>query len=725
MKRIPHFSILALCCIVCFSISAQTSANDVKAAQQLVDDQQKVFRDFIMTSPLNETIKKDLQRFAVNDVNSIQNNLQFLATAPRDRRIKGIRSLSYFMKEIQQQLKDKRLNQLDVPLIVKKYKQTLTDLLSRKTDDPVERNFKDLDWRSCQLLANTFWEFDEKMQMSDMSAYKRVVETPEYIFSFLESKPGFFYTNLLIGFMAKNYPEQLLSYLQKNTNSTVINSIRDQKDMYVQQLLSFSSNSLSSELAPFTEQIANNELTIDDVLAKRKKVNDYFQLLVNTVMDNNQKVEQGESPQFQKALFNALSEKSLNFYVKKMNELHSSPDAVRFQSVQSLRPQDIYYIIVSADEEMYTSTYLGLYKRLMGHFKNQSADSILTLVYNDRFRKFMRIAATYNTLADFLRLMSPERSKSLIHSFVADIENTDDDEAVANATDVADAFIALSKEPLFNNYLKQELEDGLRKSKRNDHNQAQRLYSILLRVYTLVNSEGSESSLSANYKKLPFASLKDKSGAISELVLFYGDEDGKNSFNSFMGLFKDKSQWNIATNDSWVAISSLQGQSIKIYANLPLNTEDEKDLTAQEALTDYLNQQSIEPTILIHRGHSYHLSNTLKYLNTSVKLAILGSCGGYKNMKKIIELNPDVHIIASKQVGSMVVNDPLVKQVNNTLLESKDLDWVSFWEELNVKFKTDTNVSKLFEEYIPPYKNVGAYVIRLYNYANDGVVASK
>jgi len=94
-------------------------------------------------------------------------------------------------------------------------------------------------------------------------------------------------------------------------------------------------------------------------------------------------------------------------------------------------------------------------------------------------------------------------------------------------------------------------------------------------------------------------------------------------------------------------------------------------------------------------------------------------------MKKIIELNPDVHIIASKQVGSMVVNDPLVKQVNNTLLESKDLDWVSFWEELNVKFKTDTNVSKLFEEYIPPYKNVGAYVIRLYNYANDGVVASK
>jgi len=725
MKLIPHITILTLSGFLYTLTFAQTSTNDIKAAQQTVDDEQKDFRDFLMMTSMSDNIKKDLQRFAVNDVNNIQNNLQYLATAPRDRRIKGIRSLSYFMKEIKQQFQDKKLNQFDIPLIVRKYKQTLTDLLNNKTDDPIEKNFKDLDWRSCQLLANAFWEFDEKKQMTDMSAYKRVVETPEYIFSFLENKPGFFYTDLLILFMAKNYPEQLLAYLQKNSNSTVVNSIRSQKNIYVQQLLSFSSNSLSTELAPFTEQIANNELTIDDILTKRKKVNDYFQLLVNTIMSNNEKTEQGESPQFQMALFNALSEKSLDFYVKKLNELHSSPDGVRFQSVQALRPQDLYYIIVSADEEMYTSTYLGLYKRLLSHFKGQPADSVLTLVHNDRFRRFMRIAATYNTITDFLRLMSPEKSKSLIHAFVSDIENSDDDEAVANATDVADAFIALSKDPLFNSYVKQELEDGSRKSARNDRNQTRRLYSILQRVYNLVNNDESESNLSANYKKLSLASLKDKSGTISELVLFYGDDDGKTSFNSFMSLFKDKSQWDVNTNDSWVTVSSLQGQPIKIYANLPLNTEDEKDLAAQEALSGYLKQQAIEPSILIHRGHSYHLSNTLRYLDASVKLAILGSCGGCKNMKKIMELNSEVHIIASKQVGSMAVNDPLLRQLNNNLLDSKNLDWVTFWDELNAKFKNDTNASKLFEEYIPPYKNVSVYVIRLYNYQGDGNVARR
>ncbi len=724
MKIVSYFLTFLICYSFCIPVIAQpsTNGNDIKAARQMVDDEQKVFRDFLMTASINANIKKSLQKFSVNDVNSLRNNLQFLATASRDRRIKGIRSLSYFMKELQQQLKEEKINQLDIPEILKKYKQTLIDLLNRKSGDAIEKNFKDFNWRNCQLLANAFWEFEEKKQMADISACKRVVETPEYIFSFLEGKPGFYYADSLIILMAKNYPEQLLSYLQKNNNA-VTNSIHNQKNIYVRQLVSFSSNSLASELAPFTEQIANNELTIDDILAKRKKVNDYFQLLVDITMSNQQKKEQGNVPEFQIALQNALSEKSLDFYVKKINDLHSSPDAVRFQSVQSLRPQDLYYIIVSADEEMYTSTYLGLYKRLLSHFKDQSADSVLRLVHNDKFRKFMRIAATYNTITDFLRLMSPEKSSSLVHSFISDIEDNDEDEAIANATDVADAFISLSKDPLFNTYVKQELEDGLKKSRRNDHYQSQRLYSILQRVYDLATNDQSGNNLSANYKQLSFSSLKDKKGNISELVLFYGDEDGKSSYNSFMNLFKDKTQWDVSVNDSWVMISSLHGQPIKIYVNLPLKTEDEKDLAAQEALSDYLNQQSIKPSILIHRGHSYHLPNTLKYLDPSVKLAILGSCGGYRNMKKIIEINPDVQIIASKQVGSMAVNDPLLRHLNNDLAEGRSIDWVNFWSELNEAFKNDATASKLFEEYIPPYKNVSSYVVRLYNYHDDGIVS--
>jgi hypothetical protein len=84
-------------------------------------------------------------------------------------------------------------------------------------------------------------------------------------------------------------------------------------------------------------------------------------------------------------------------------------------------------------------------------------------------------------------------------------------------------------------------------------------------------------------------------------------------------------------------------------------------------------------------------------------------------MKKIMELNSQVHSIASKRIGSMSVNDPLLRHLNDDLAPGKNMDWVNFWNELNEKFKDDANTLKLFEEYMPPYKNVSSYVIRLYN----------
>jgi len=80
-----------------------------------------------------------------------------------------------------------------------------------------------------------------------------------------------------------------------------------------------------------------------------------------------------------------------------------------------------------------------------------------------------------------------------------------------------------------------------------------------------------------------------------------------------------------------------------------------------------------------------------------------------------MELNSQVHIIASKQVGSMAVNDPILRGLTADLSAGKDLDWVIFWDELNKQFRNDPNTSKLFEEYMPPYENVSSFVIRLYN----------
>jgi len=120
---------------------------------------------------------------------------------------------------------------------------------------------------------------------------------------------------------------------------------------------------------------------------------------------------------------------------------------------------------------------------------------------------------------------------------------------------------------------------------------------------------------------------------------------------------------------------------------------------------------------IIHRGHSYHVSSTLKQIGPSGKIVILGSCGGYNNLSEVLKISNDAHIISSKQVGTKTINEPILQAINNTLLMGKNIDWLSMWKELTNKFQKDPVGKEKFDDYIPPYKNLGAIFIKAYRKA--------
>jgi len=47
------------------------------------------------------------------------------------------------------------------------------------------------------------------------------------------------------------------------------------------------------------------------------------------------------------------------------------------------------------------------------------------------------------------------------------------------------------------------------------------------------------------------------------------------------------------------------------------------------------------------------------------------------------------------------------------LLSGKGIDWVSMWKDLTGKF-TSGDAKEKFDDYIPPYKNLGAIFIKAY-----------
>jgi len=544
-----------------------------------------------------------------------------------------------------------------------------------------------------------------------------MASSPEFILRFLESKPGFRFADSLLLIAAASDPSKIVSYLNADKPGLQDN-IRRSKNPYMMQIVSLSEEKNASELMPLVIQISKNEITPEEIRAARLDVNKYFQLLVNTMVAS--KESKDPSFIFQKMLRQGIKEKAIAFYVNQLNELHSSTDALRFASVKDLRAEDLYYIITSCGDELYTSSYLGLYKRLMDRVKDNPADSLFQIVQYDNFRTFIRLAANYNVLSNFLSNMPGENATAVMKRFISFIE-TDTGTGLEKAMDIADCFTGMDSASEMMGQVQQELQSNLNRCRSANQYFGIQLYGILLQVLQQVRQKDTLSSLWSilgNYEILPRNELQNKKGEVTELALFYGDQDGVASFNSFQKLFNDTSKWKVAKNESWLTIRSRSDEPIVIYANLPLDTKQELDLKAQDALVTFLKEQSIDPTVLIHRGHSYHLCHTLKRLSPSVKLAILGSCGGYNSAISIATVSPDVQIIGSKKTGAKSINDPIIETINDALKNKKDLLWPEIWEKLSVRFSKDESALNLFNEYIPPAKNLGLFVLKLFNVHN-------
>jgi len=192
---------------------------------------------------------------------------------------------------------------------------------------------------------------------------------------------------------------------------------------------------------------------------------------------------------------------------------------------------------------------------------------------------------------------------------------------------------------------------------------------------------------------------------------FYGDKDGIQIFNAFINSF-NKPGWKTIQKKYWTEINSTNGK-VSIYANMPLDEKNELDLKAQDSLTGYLAAQKITPSIVIHRGHSYYANHTIASIDSSAKLVLLGSCGGYQKLTSVLKRAPNTQIIASKQIGKGVINAALLSQIAEALEKGQDLIWSGIWKQMNDRLKGEAKTS--FQDYIPPYKNIGLMLLKTYS----------
>ncbi|MFN6387311.1 MAG: hypothetical protein ACK4X2_03255 [Bacteroidota bacterium] len=456
---------------------------------------------------------------------------------------------------------------------------------------------------------------------------------------------------------------------------------------------------------PFLDELYTGKINIDNItpLIPEDQTENYFKLLVETRIKQVQRKKEGKTLVAEAALLTKLKSIVMDLYVNDINGLHQTQSSiVRFKKIANLTPQELYYIAVLGADELYTSSFVsGIYPLIIRKLGTKNTSELLALVYQDYFKKFIALAANYNTLQNFLSHMPIEASNDLIRRFVRDLDIAP---TLEDAVDVADAFSSISDTSLQDLILSE-----IRKNKNN------RLYQTLDALCTAAihqkNTNPTIQALQNTFGLLDFNTLRNNQKNVIVRQYFYGDKDGIQIFNAFINSF-NKPGWKTIQKKYWTEINSTNGK-VSIYANMPLDEKNELDLKAQDSLTGYLAAQKITPSIVIHRGHSYYANHTIASIDSSAKLVLLGSCGGYQKLTSVLKRAPNTQIIASKQIGKGVINAALLSQIAEALEKGQDLIWSGIWKQMNDRLKGEAKTS--FQDYIPPYKNIGLMLLKTYS----------
>lgn len=711
MFTYKHYITLTLSFACIFGVMAQDGGSARQALRKL-NQSQRAFSKSLNKSELDPDARAMLQRFARTEVDSLQDIIQSDNQLDREQKVLAINAQKYFLVNLQASVGGGNFD----PVQVRETRNSFMELWQLfRTQKPTDQAMKKLDPAKAAMMASVFKDYSKAGNMKDMATLKKFEQTPEKIMDFLATNPGFTFRDTLLFIAANAQPERFTNFVVQTKDEQLLQAIRQHPYPIVQTLYTIAPEKNVSNYLPFAQQIAQRRMTLEEIDKARAVPSQYFKLMVDALMSSQAR---GSDPIYRTAMKQYVNEYATRFFTDVINSLHEeASEKARYFVLEDMRPQDLYYILVSGENDLYTSSYLHTYKKLAGQFEKLGSDSLLRLVNYDRYRKFLSMAARYNTLSGFLQQMPAANSTALMKKFITGLEGKEG--GLEETISVAETFPGIIKDNALSTLVAAELRSNYDRSHAMSSREGEKLYSLLTQVFQAVknnqanNPAGLPAALQVYYT-IPHKQLRGNDGSITELVLFYGDEDGKNAYSSFMANFNDAAQWSVEKNESWVTIKSKKLYPMTIYANLPLSNDGGLDEKAQQALNAYLTAQGIKPHILIHRGHSYHLPSSIKWVTPDTRLAILGSCGGYKEIFEVLEKSPNAQAISTKQIGSVKVNEPILRSINDRLLNQRDLDWSTMWQELDKQLKSNKLTYDYFQEYVPPYKNIALLVGKLY-----------
>lgn len=481
--------------------------------------------------------------------------------------------------------------------------------------------------------------------------------------------------------------------LSKSTNATII-KLLEINEKYRANTKAF----------VLIDKIMNNKLTVEQAHELGNDSKKYFKNLLE--------IRSKENPIGEVSVDREISYEALE-YVREINLLHEESNEKRFESIKNLSASELYTLMVYGEDEIFTSSFNGVYDELQKKMKAEKITGfqLLKAVGFNKFRMHIKMLSYYGKINSFLSTMTIAERETVLRRFVGGIVNSKN--RVVEAVSVADAISAIDDKAIL---LIFEEEIYKINQLNNLDDDARLIYGLLIELFNpkvQVHKQFFD-SIAKLYFTPPIERIETKrllgqDGKNVQKHFFYDDEDGEISFISFKASFANNSNWIIKEEKQYIKISSTNSK-VKIYANMP-----KFDETAWYYIDKEIADNNEDVEFIIHRGHSYYVEYTVEQIPKSTKLILLGSCGGYNKLTSLLDASDNAQIISTKQIGSMGVNNPLIFKMAEKIRKGEDLVWKEYWNQLKTFFKTtDSLTEERFYDYVPPHQNLGAKFIAAY-----------
>ncbi len=610
-------------------------------------------------------------------------------------------------------LNAKAVNSLRIPSL----NQDFITTLKTYNKASIANLYRNINITKSNMLQYVFEGLPLGDSIKTINGLRDMFRDPYYISSNIKLLQYAVYRDTLLYALANGAPNILLKKLaDQDTFYTRI--VANSKSTSIKAISQMKMDEFYDRALPFSLAIYENRITADSIKKLTLVPADYYHAFVNEAIRLYTSTD-AETHSFLKQPIAELNKKIANHYfIKAINDLHESPDNVRFVSINTLPVNDLYFLLVAGRNELviggsdalYTSSFMYVFKKFLKEADKEGLDKFFNDIGYYGFDEFISNISDYGLVDELVNNLNEGKVSQLFGKYLASLPNKQltDNEIILNAMTMAEVLYEIRHHEMIKNSLITEIDKIQKLPRLQNYLMYQRMYSGFKDILLDKNEYESDNS----YDVLQIQRLQRQDNIV-QACFYYDDDDAASSFSSSTATYDGK-LWEKKDLGNYIVFNSRSGNKMRVYMNKP-NTRQGSDSSQNEMLIA-IEQEGYEVTSFIHRGHSYHLMQSLRKMTASSQFVFLGSCGGYSQVLKVFELNPDVNIIATRSVGSKLINDPLLDKINMEMVNNKDINWDVLWKEFDTKFQSK-QTKDLFSAYIPPNKYIGVKFIRkVFNY---------